>query len=97
MSILGGFISCKIYAKRDVFDFEIFNFPYLDEDVPRRASYGVCISQLFRFARVSSHDTDFNTRNEVLTAKLLNQGYWYHKLRKAFPKFYRRDFDCFKI
>ena len=32
-------------------------------------------------------------RNKFLTAKLLKQGYWYHKLRKAFSKFYRRDFD----
>ena len=36
---------------------------------------------------------DFNTRNKVLTAKLLRQGYRYHKLRKAFSKFYRRHFD----
>ena len=28
-----------------------------------------------------------------LTAKLLRQGYRYHKLRKAFSKFYRRHFD----
>ena len=31
--------------------------------------YGVYISQLIRFARVSSHVDDFNTRNKVLTAK----------------------------
>ena len=28
-----------------------------------------------------------------MTAKLLKQGYRYHKLRKAFSKFYRRHFD----
>ena len=78
--------------KRDDFDFEIVNFPFLDGDVPRAASYGVFISQLIRFARVSSHVTDFNTRNKLLTAKL-NQGYRYHKLRKAFSKFYRRHSD----
>ena len=44
------------------------NFPFLDGDVPRSASYGVYISQLIRFARVSSHLDDFNTRNKVLTA-----------------------------
>ena len=33
------------------------------------------------------------TRNKVLTAKLLKQGYRYHKLREAFSKFYRRHFD----
>ena len=85
LSIVDGFVSCKIYDKRDDFD-----FPFLDGDVPRAASYGVYISQLILFARVSSHVTDFNTRNELLTAKLLNQGYRYHKLRKAFSKFYRR-------
>ena len=52
-----------------------------------------CISQLIRFARVFSHVGDFNTRNKVLTAKLLRQGYRYHKFRKAFSKFYRRNFD----
>ena len=69
------------------------NFPFLDGDVPRSASYGVYISQLIRFARVSSHVDDFNTRNKVLAAKLLRQGYRYHKLRKALSKFYRRHFD----
>ena len=42
---------------------------------------------------MSSHIDDFNTRNKVLTAKLLRQGYRYHKLCKAFSKFYRRHFD----
>ena len=69
------------------------NFPCLDGDVPRSTSYGVYISQLVRFARVSSHVDDFNTQNKVLTAKLLRQGYRYHKLRKAFSKLYRWHFD----
>ena len=53
----------------------------------------IYISQLIRFARASSHVTDFNNRNKFLTAKLLKQGYRYHKLRNAFSKFYRRDFE----
>ena len=69
------------------------NFPFLDGDVPRSTSYGVYISQLIRFAQVSSHVDDFSTRNKVLTAKLLRQGYRYHKIRKAFSKLYRRHFD----
>ena len=91
LSISDGFVKTKIYDKRD--DFDIVNFPFLDGDVPRWASYGVYISQLIRFARVSSHVDDFNTRNKVSTAKLLRQGYRYHKLRTAFSKFYRRHFD----
>ena len=54
---------------------------------------GVYISQHIRFARVSSHVADFNARNKSLTAKLLQQGYWYHKLRKTFSKFYRRHYE----
>ena len=46
--------------------------------------------QLIRFARASSNVSDFSCRNKALTAKLLEQGYRYHKLRKAFSKFYRR-------
>ena len=41
------------------------NFPFPDGDVPRSTSYGVYISQLIRFARVSSHVDDFNARNKV--------------------------------
>ena len=48
---------------------------------------------LIRFAGASSHVTDFNNRNKFLTAKLLKQGYRYHKLRKVFSKFYRRHFE----
>ena len=75
LSISDGFVKTKIYDKPDDFDFDIVNFPFLDGDVPRSASYGVCVSQLIRFARVSSHVDDFNTRNKVLTAKLLRQDY----------------------
>ena len=61
LSISNGFVSSKIYDKRD--------------------------------ARVSSHVVDFNARNKSLTAKLLQQGYRYHKLRKTFSKFYRRHYE----
>ena len=64
LSVANGFVSSKINDKRDDFDFDIVNFPFLDGDVPRRASYGVYISQLIRFARVCNHVTDFNARNK---------------------------------
>ena len=64
-----------------MFNFEIVNFPFLD---------GAYISQLIRFARVCSNVDDFNNRNLFLTAKLLKQGNGYHKIRKAFSKFYHR-------
>ena len=48
LSISNRFVSSKIYDKRDDFDFDIVNFPFLDGDVPRSTSYGVYISQLIR-------------------------------------------------
>ena len=51
LSISNDFVSFKNYDKRDHFDFDIVNFPFLYGDVPRHASYGVYISQLIRFAR----------------------------------------------
>ena len=93
LSISSGFVSFKIYDKRDYSEFDKVNFPFLDGDVPCRPSYGVYISQLIRFARVCSHVDDFNTRNKCLTAKLLKQGYRYNKLRKAFSKLYRRHYE----
>ena len=61
----------KKYDKRDDFEFEIVNFPFLDGNVPRSTSYGVYISQHIRFARTSSYVTALNTRNKLLTQKLL--------------------------
>ena len=84
LAISDGFVNTKIYDKQNDFDSDIVNFPFLDDDVPRSASYGVYISQLILFARVSSHVDDFNTRNKI---------YRYHKIRKAFSKFYRRHFE----
>ena len=77
-----------IYDKRDDSDFYVVNFPFLNGDVPRRAFYGVYISQRIRFAHVA----DSNTRNKCLT-KLLQQGNRYLKLRKTFSKFYRRHYE----
>ena len=93
MSISNDIVSTKIYDKHDDFDFEIVNFPFLDGDVPHYTSYGVYVSQHIRFARASSHVAYFNTRNKLLTQKLLKHGYQYHKLRKYFSKFYRRYYD----
>ena len=84
LSITNGIGSSKIYDKGNDFNFEIVYFPFLDGDVPRSCSYGVYMSQLIRFASVCSNVDDFNNRSLLLTAKLLKQGYRYHKIRKAF-------------
>ena len=81
LSISNGVGSSKIYDKRRNFGFDIVNCTFLDGDATRRPSCGV---QLIRFSKVCYHLEDFNARNKCFTAKLVKQGYRYHKLRKVF-------------
>ena len=74
LSISNDIVSTKIYDKRDDFDFEIVNFPFLDGDVPRSTSYGVYISPLIRFPRASSYvksrttpDPEYQWKSDKLT------------------------------
>ena len=46
LSIHNDIVSTKIYDKRDDFNFDIVNFPFLYGDVPQRPSYGVYIFAL---------------------------------------------------
>ena len=90
LSIVNGYVTTKIYDKRDDFNFNIVTVPFLDGDVPRAISYGVYISQLVRFARTCNDVNDFNECNFGISEKLLKQGYRYHKLRKvlsSIPRF----------
>ena len=65
LSISNDIVSTKVFDKRDDFDFDIVNIPFLDGDVPRSTSYGVYISQLIRFARASSYVADFFHANQI--------------------------------
>ena len=93
LSISNDIVSTKIYDKRDNFDFEIVNFPFLYGDVPCSTSYGVYIFQLICFARASSYVADFNTSNKLLTQKLLSKAIGIINFAKLFSKFYRRYYD----
>ena len=97
LSISNDIVSSKIYDERDDFNFKIVFFPFVDGDVLRSSSWGVYISQSIHFARVCSNVDDFNNRNLLLTAKLLKQGYRYHKIRKECVKFYHRHSELIVI
>ena len=64
-----------MYDKRDDFNFPIINFLFLSSNKQSAPSYGVYISQLVRYARASSHYTDFKYRSVIPTQKLLQQSY----------------------
>ena len=92
LSISNDIVSTKIYDKRDNYDFEIVKFPFLM--VIFLALHPMEHISLNAFVLlISRYVTDFNSRNKLLTQKLLKQGYMYHKLRKTFSKFYRRYYD----
>ena len=87
LSISDGFVQTKIYNIGDDFDFDIVHFSFLDGDVPCSTTYGVYISKLIRFARVSSHVDDINTRNKVLTENVLNKDIDITNLVRRFQNF----------
>ena len=63
LSITNGIVSSKIYDKRDDFNFEIVNFPFLMEMFLALLPMVYIFLSLFVFARVWSNVGDFNNRN----------------------------------
>ena len=88
-----GQLSTRIYDKRDDFKFEIINFPHMDSNIPSSPAYGVYISQLIRYARGCSKYSEFVKRHQILTKRLLNQGFVRSRLGNTFKKFYGRYQD----
>ena len=80
----------KLYDKRDDFNFDTVNFPLLSSNIPQSLAYGVFVSQLIRYARASSLYEDFIMRSQLLTSKLLKQGFTRNRLIATFKKFYGR-------
>ena len=55
-------LQVKLYDKRDDFNFQIVNFPFICSNIPQSPAYGVYISQLIRYARASTFYQDFLIR-----------------------------------
>jgi hypothetical protein len=92
-----GQISTKIYDKRDNFNFKFINFPNMCSNIPASPAYGVCISQLIRYARASSNYSDFLKRHLHLRNRLLDQGYEKIRLIRPLKKFIFRYQDLVEI
>jgi hypothetical protein len=92
-----GQLSTKIYDKRDDFNFKIINFPNMCSNIPASPAYGVYISQLIRFARASSHYSDFLKRHLHLRNRLLDQGYENIRFIRFIRKFIFRYQDLVEI
>ena len=84
ITIENGKYHTTIFDKRD-----IVNFPHLCSNIPTKPAYGVYISQLIRIGRICDSFKDFTDRHYKLTTRLIQQGFWYTKLRFTFKTFYR--------
>ena len=85
-----GHLSTKLYDKRDDFNFPIVNFPFLSSNIPASPAYGVYMSQLIRYSRACTSYVDFKTRTQILTSKLMRQGFIRQRLITVLKKFYGR-------
>ena len=77
--------------KCDYFTFPIVNFPFISSNIPASPAYGVYISQLISYFRACVKYNDFLDRVQLLTQKLLKQGYAAPRLNSSLQIFYGRD------
>ena len=82
-----GYLSSRLYDKRDDYSFEIVNYPFMDSNIPEGPAYGVYISRLVAFARACQSFGDFNQRHKILLQKLVSQGYSTKRLHSKFLRF----------
>ena len=84
-----GVLDFSIYDKRDDFNFEIVNFPYMDSCIPKKSALGVFYSQLIRFARINSSYQAFKIKCKSLAERLVRQGYKLADLRRLCLRFFK--------
>ena len=90
ITIEDGRYSTAVYDKRDNFNFNIVNFPYLSSNIPSGPAYGVYTSQLVRIGRICSNYTEFARRHYKLTQRLIHQGFRYSALCVTFKRFAKK-------
>ena len=86
----GGRFKTKLYDKRDYLTFPIVKLRYVSSNIPASPAYGVFISQLTHYSRACTQYNVFLDRDQLLTQKLLNQGYVAPRLNSSLQKFYGR-------
>ncbi len=72
---IDGFLTFKLFDKRDYFNFPTVNLPHLDSNIPVKPAYGVYVSYLIWYFCACTYYSDFLYRHQVLVQKLVSQGY----------------------
>ena len=90
ISICSSIYVTEVYDKRDAFNFNVVNFPYMSSNIPANRTYSVYISQLIKISRICDTFQSFVKRHRLFTERLIKQGFWYSKLCKLKQKIVRR-------
>ena len=62
----------------------------MDSNIPANPAYGVCISQLVRYAGICTSKVDFMKRLRGLSLRLGQQGFVTNLRQRTFNKFFNR-------
>jgi len=63
------------------------NFPFISSNIPASPAYEVYISQRIRYSRACAQYSDLLDRAQLLTQKLLKQGYVTPRMKASLQKF----------
>ena len=69
--------------------------PFISSNIPASPTYEVYISQLIRYSRTCAQYSDCLDRDQLLTQKLLKQGYGVARLKLSLQTFYGRHHNLF--
>ena len=86
----GGRLKTTFYDKGEDCTFPIVHFLFISSNIPASQAYGVYISQLVCYSRACAQYSNFLDRAQLLTQKLLKQGYVVPRLKSSLQKLYRR-------
>jgi hypothetical protein len=84
----GGRIKTKLYDKHIGFTFPIVNSPFISSNILAATAHGACISQLVCYSRACSQFSNLLDRAQLLTKKLLKQGFVAPRLKSSLQKLY---------
>ena len=82
-----GEFKCRVYDKRDDFNFDIVNYPFMYSNTPIGPAYGVYVLWLIAFSRICTDVLDLSERHKLLVCKLIKQGFTRVKLKEVFEQF----------
>ena len=77
-----------LYDKLDDFTFPIVDFLFISNNIPASPAYVVYILHFMRYSRACAQYSDFLDRAQLLTQKLLKQGYVAPRLKSLLQNLY---------